>query len=191
MNTATAPQNFPGGYFVGFTGGIDRKAAEQIVVQVKGAYSIGHSRVNLLMNCHGGSVEEAFYAANILRALSGLTLVTYNLGAVSSSGNLIFLCGEERYFADGATIYFHLTHGGMAAPLNNALLRYQTRNFQLGDDRISKFVADRTGKPLAEVKRWHTKETIMSTSEALSNGVIQGVQVPSIPRDAHFHQIVF
>jgi ATP-dependent protease ClpP protease subunit len=189
--TQTTPQHFPGGYFVGFNGGVDRKAAEQIVVQVKHAASIGHSRVNLLMNCPGGSVDEAFYAANILLALSDVTLVTFNLGAVSSAGNLIFLCGKERYFADGATIYFHLIHAGTALPLNNALLRYQAKNFRLGDERIAKFVGDRTGRSLSEVKRWHTKETIMSTTEALTNGVMHGVQIPSIPRDAYFCQIVF
>jgi ATP-dependent protease ClpP protease subunit len=191
MLASPQPTQFPGGYFVGFNGAIDRKAAEQLVVQIKSAPSIGHSRVHLLMSCLGGSVEEAFYAANIMQALSDVHLVTYNIGTLGSAGNIIFLTGRERYFADGATIFFHLAHASLSGSLTNSMLRYQAKNFQLGDARISNFVSARTGVPLEKVKRWHTDERIMSAQEAQANGVMQGINVPSIPGDAYFYQITF
>lgn len=181
---------YPGGFFLGFNGGIDRKSAEQILFMCSDAMRNGFATLNLCLSSTGGILDQAHYVSNMLDALP-VKIITYNVGNIASSANLLFLCGDERYAVNGATFYFHGTH--YPPPIDQVTADYarlRTKTIQYEDTRSADVIAAKTGKTIKDVKGWARRELMMTTNEAFSNGIIHAIQPPNIPQGAFFHQLI-
>lgn len=190
MNQLTLSQQYPGGCFIGFNAAIDRKTAEQLSLMCSDAIRNGYRELALLISSSGGILDHTHYVCNVLDALP-VRIKTFNVGGVSSAANLLFLCGDERYAVEGATFFFHQTHyppppeqvtGSFARSRAKAILR--------DDIRSANYVSGKTGCSSKDVMKWQRGELFMDTKAALANRIIHGIQAPSIPPDAFFHQIV-
>lgn len=183
-------QTHPGGCYLGFNAGIDRKPAEQIIFLCSDACKNGYKEINLLLTSSGGMLDHAYYICSMLEALPA-KIITYNVGNLASSANLVFLAGDERYSVKNATFFFHQTH--YPPPLDAVtakLVKARSEGIAREDARSCDYIAQRTGASAKNVARWHRNELVMDTAGALANGIIVGVKAPIIPPDAFFHQII-
>lgn len=188
MNLPLA-QTHPGGVFIGFNAGIDRKSVEQLVTVCGEAARNQFQTLNLLLSSEGGLVDHAYYACTILNALP-IKLVTWNIGSVQSAANLLFLCGKERYAIEGSTFYFHQTHQNPPqGQLTASFVRRSAKGISREDTRAATFISQKTGRTVKDALKWAKAELYMDTRSALANGIIEGVKAPLIPQDALFQQI--
>jgi len=182
---------FPGGAYVGFNAGVDRRAAEQLVMVCGQAIAQGYSEITLCMTSVGGLLEHAYYAYGILDALP-LKITTHNLGSVQSAANMLFLCGDQRYAMEGSTFFFHKSsfNASEGQVLTEAFITERLKAIQYEDNRSAAILAAKTGRSVEEVREWQNAEAVMNTDMAIKNGLIHGVKPLSVPKDAYFHQVV-
>lgn len=190
QQTSIAAQN-PGGCYLAFNGMIDRKSAEQLVTMCGDAYQAGFSEITLCISSAGGYLVDAYYAFNLLEALP-VRLVTYNTSTIQSAANILFLCGDERYACPGSTFFFHKTafDGVSGQRVTEAFAMERLKLIQLDDMRTAQIVANKTAQPVERVRQWQGDELLMSSEEAVANGILHGIRPLSVPRDALFRQII-
>jgi ATP-dependent protease ClpP protease subunit len=137
----------------------------------------------------GGMLDHAYYAFNMIEALS-VRLITWNTGNIQSAANILFLVGDERYATPGATFFFHQTgYETPAGRLTTAFLAQRLGAAQYDDSRSAGIIATKIGKPPVDVQNWLAAELIMDPTAAITHGLVQGVRQLVIPPDAFFHQI--
>ena len=157
---------------------------------INNAKAIGYTEVNLCLSSVGGILDHAYYLFNIVEAIS-LNLVTWNIGNIQSAANILFLCGDRRYAAPGATFFFHQT--GYDPPNGRVTEPYLTEKLkavQYDDTRSAGIIAAKTGKLLEDVRGWQNTELVMDTDAAIAHGLIHEVRALVIPPDAFFHQVI-
>ena len=150
-------------YFIGFNFFIDRIAIMKLIAAVNTFRPNAHS-ITLCLSSNGGYTEQAFYAYEVLRALP-VRIHTINLGIVHSAANIIFMAGENRIATPEAYFLFHQTKfspaaGGNYAPAD---LAFTSASVRLDDAGTAQIIAERTGKPLAEVRRWLVGQNLRTT----------------------------
>lgn len=187
---ALADQN-PGGCYLGFSGALDRKGVEQIVYLCNQARGEGFRAVTLCLNSLGGYLVDAYYAYNMLEALP-LTITTHNVGTIQSAANLLFVCGDVRLACPGSTFFFHKTafDPQPGQRVTEAFAAERLKAIQLDDARSAQIVADKTAQAVERVREWQTAELLMSTEDAIGNGLLHEVRPLIIPGNALFMQIV-
>jgi len=188
--TTIAQQN-PGGCYLAFNGMLDRKSVEQLVSMCGDAKAAGFQEITLCLSSLGGFLVDTYYAYNMLEALP-VKLITVNTSTVQSAANMLFLCGDERYSCPGCTFFFHQTAFD-AMPgqrVTEAFAQERLRAIQLDDARSAQIIAHKTAQPIKSVRQWQSSEKLMSTDDAIKNGILHGVRPLIIPGDALFRQIV-
>ena len=190
MNGQPLSVQFPAGCFIGFNAALDRKASEQLVSVCGEAMRNGYSAITLCITSVGGLLDFAYYAFNILEAMP-LKIVTHNIGTVQSAANLIFLCGDERYSAEGCSFLFHNTgFDGTGQQITGPLIREKLKAIEYEERRASAIYAEKTGLPIEDVSEWQQGTLIISPTEAVKNNLIHAVKPLSIPKGAFFHQVI-
>jgi ATP-dependent protease ClpP protease subunit len=192
MSQATPlSQQFPGGCYVGFNAGIDRKAAEQLVSVIANAvHQHRFAEINLCLSSIGGFLDQAYYAFNMIEALP-VKLITWNTGNIQSAANILFLVGDERYATSGATFFFHQTsYDPASGKLTTAFLAERLKAAQYDDARSAAIIAAKTGRSSQDVLGWQNTELVMDTAQAIAHGLIHSVRQLIIPADALFHQVI-
>ena|SRR5882762_292834 len=116
---------------------------------------------------------------------------TLNLGIVQSAANIIFMAGENRSATPNSHFLFHQTKyspntGGNYSPAD---LSFNSASVKLDDSRTAEIMAQRTNKPLTEVKRWFVGQKLRTTDFALANGIIQNIEHLRMPMGSEFFQI--
>lgn len=152
----------------------------------------GVKTIYLLINTPGGSVFHGIAVHNVLRALPS-KIITHNVGAVDSIGNVIFLAGQDRYANPGATFMFH----GVAKPVQNANLDERALKEGLaslrGDQiKIAAIIRDRSKfTNEAEIERLFFEAAFIDAEGAKARGIIDDVRAAKIPAGCPVHQLVF
>lgn len=182
--------DYPGGCFIGFNAGIDRKAAEQLAFMFSDAWKNRFDTVTLLISSTGGILDHAYYLCSVLDALP-IKIVAYNIGGVMSAANLLFLCADERYATKGSTFYFHQTqYPPPNGQVTESFARTHAKAIARDDARTAGIIAEKIGGSVKDVRRWQRTELFMDTSTALARGVIHGIKAPIITPESFFHQVV-
>ena len=181
---------YPDGCFIGFNAAIDRRASEQFASIFANAVSNGFKEVSLCISSIGGILDHAYYLCNVIDAFD-VKVITYNVGNIQSSANLLFLCGDERYASTGATFFFHQT--GFDPPntrITDDYVRDRIKAIEYDDARTAQYIAGKTGATTQAVREWQKSEKLMTTEEAISHNIISSVRDMRIPPRALFTQVI-
>jgi ATP-dependent Clp protease, protease subunit len=176
-------------YYIGFNLLIDRQSIQQLMVLVQNAALAQTTGLTICMTSLGGMMEQAYYAYEILRGIT-VPISTFAVGTVQSSGVLLFLAGEKRYAAPGATFLMHQT----VLPIQNMNPNAQqlfdfSANIKTDDERSARIVSERCGKPIETVRPWFEGQTPRDTEFAKANGLVHEVKNLAIPAGAEFAQV--
>jgi ATP-dependent protease ClpP protease subunit len=182
---------YPGGCFIGINAAKDRRTMEQLVSICTDAMRNGFDPVMLCMSSIGGFLDQAYYAFNMLEALP-IKFVTHNVGSIQSAGNILFLVGDERYAAAGATFFFHQTAFDTqpGQRITEAFASEKLKAIEYDDSRSASVIANKTGKPVESVREWQNTELVMDTAAAIEHGIVHEIRTLSIPANAWVQQVV-
>lgn len=178
--------------FISFSSLVDPNTSQQLIAACATQANAGVDEVVLVLSTPGGQVDPGIMVYNVLRALP-IKLTTFNVGAVNSIGNAIFLAGQERYAAPGTTFLFH----GVGVDINGKV-RLEEKNLtetlqgvQVGQQKIGDIICGRTSIQPEEAKTLFYRQETKDTDFALNKGIIHDVRPLAIPKGATFLQLVF
>jgi ATP-dependent protease ClpP protease subunit len=163
--------------FIGFNAQIDRNSIAKLlgVVGVIVERRPLPKAIVLGLSSEGGSMESAFYAFEILRALP-MGIITHNLGLVASAANILFMAGNVRFASPHTAFLFHDTKLPIPAPatISQEELQLHIEGTRQSDIKCADIIAERIGKPAREVKRWFG-EKLRTAEFAKERGIISEI----------------
>lgn len=178
--------------YISFSAGVDQNSAQQLIAQCAIQANKGVDEIVLVLSTPGGQVDPGITVYNVLRGLP-VKLTTFNVGAVNSIGNAIFLAGEQRYAAPGTTFLFH----GVAVDINGKV-RLEEKNLtetlqgiRVGQQKIGDIICSRTNIDAEEAKGLFFRQETKDTDFALKKGIIHDVRPLAVPKGVQFLQMVF
>lgn len=178
--------------YISFSAKVTEETAQQLIAACAVQANDGIDELVLALSTPGGEVDQGIMIYNVLTGLP-FKLTTFNIGAVSSIGNAIFLAGEKRYAAPGATFLFH----GVGIDVNQRA-RFEEKNMldflqsiRVGQKKIGDVICSRTSIDTKEVESLFLRQETKDTDFALEKGIIDEVRVFSVPKGAKFQQLVF
>jgi len=130
-----------------------------------------YQRINVHINSPGGSVHDGLPMFNAIKA-SKADVHTYIDGIAYSMGAMIALAGKTVHAPKGALM---LIHNVSSIAMGNAMdMRQAADEMDVYDDVLSQLIADKTGKPLADVKQnWmNYQDNLMSAQTAFDNKLV-------------------
>jgi len=191
MSTIQVPK-VPDLVYISFMSEVTPSSAEGLLEACSNLSNQGAKTIYLLLGTPGGSVTHGIHVYSILRALP-CKVVTHNVGAVDSIGNVIFLAGEERYANPGSTFMFH----GVARTvrdqgLNEKQLTEGLESVRSDQRKIAHIVASRTKFPdPAEIEQLFFQAAFKEAEFAKDRGIIHEIREAKIAAGAPIFQLVF
>ena len=153
----------------------------------------GFQVVYLLLSTPGGGVGNGINLYNVLRAFP-FTLVTHNVGAVNSIGNVVFLAGKERYACPNSTFMFHGVGFDATAGtrLEEKFLRERLDSINADQAQIANIIEQRAAfGDGAEIKKLFLEAQTKDPAYAKAKGIIHDIRDVQIPPGAPIFQLVF
>lgn len=178
-----------GWLFLGFNWNIDNFAAAKLVHMLGAANHDKVPGITIVLTSHGGSPEQALFAANIIRGFP-IPVYTHNVSTVQSAGNLIFLAGHKRFADPSATFMFHRTvFNAQAASLTPEQLSLQASGINNSDKITLDWLAERSGHPSSVFSNILTGDRLHTAAEGQTLGFVDSVRQLDIPEKARFIHI--
>jgi ATP-dependent protease ClpP protease subunit len=179
--------------YVSFSSDVTPTTTEGLLRGCADLVQQGFEVVYLLLSTPGGSVMHGVNIYNVLRSFP-FTLITHNVGAVNSIGNVIFLAGKERYACPNSTFMFHGV--GFDAPagmrFEEKFLRERLDSINADQSQIASIIEQRAAFPNpAEVKELFLEAQTKDPAYALAKGIIHDIRDVQIPRGTPVFQLVF
>ena len=179
--------------YVSFSAEISQKTTESLLAVCADLANKGVDTVYLMMSTPGGRVDNGMTLYNVLRAMP-FKLVTHNVGAVNSIGNVVFLAGEERYTVPNATFMFHGVGFDTDRPtrFEERLLLERLDSIQADQRKIAAVIEERANFPDdKEIAALFLQAATKDPAYALERGIVHDVRDIQIPRGAPVVQLVF
>ena len=176
-----------------FSGEINQQTTEALLGICADLANKGVDTVYLLLSTPGGSVLNGITMFNVLRSMP-FKLVTHNVGAVNSIGNVIFLAGDERYTVPNATFMFHGVGFDVKQPMRfeEKLLRERLDGIEADQRKIATIIRDRADFPDdEEIASLFLQAATKDPAYALERGIVHDIREIQIPKGAPLIQLVF
>lgn len=150
-----------------------------------------HSQVHLLMSSPGGGVADGIAMYNFMRSLP-VEITTYNLGAIDSIGNVVFMGGKHRVSAPVSRFMFH----GVGFDIQKARfemkdIRERYRNLSNDHTMISDILVKETDLTAKDVESLLIEAAYLSAQEAYERGIVHEVKEISLPDKMPVIPLVF
>lgn len=192
-NPTLAAAASPKTAFLSFTAEINPTTTEGLLRACTELVQQGFGVVNLLLTTPGGSVANGVALFNLLRSFP-FKLITHNVGAVNSIGNVVFLAGEERYACPNSTFMFHgvgfdVTAG---ARFEEKILRERLDAITADQAQIANIMEQRASfASPTEIKELFLEAVTKDPAYAKAKGIIHDIRDVKIPAGAPVFQLVF
>jgi ATP-dependent protease ClpP protease subunit len=144
----------------------DGVSAEETVREIA---SLDVKTLHVRINSPGGSVFDGVAIYNSLVALEGKTkVITYNDGLAASISSVIFMAGDERHIAEGASVMVHAPWTMMAG--NAKALRAEADLLDELEGGLLDIYEARTKKDRKDIAAWVDGETWFRGQKAVDAG---------------------
>jgi ATP-dependent protease ClpP protease subunit len=153
----------------------------------------GFTEVHLLLSTPGGRVDNGITLFNLLRAFP-FKLITHNVGAVNSIGNVVFLAGAERYACPNSTFMFHGVGFDIttAVRFEEKLLRERLDSITADQAQIANIIEQRASfAGPAEIKELFLEAVTKDPPYAKAKGIIHDIRDVKVPAGVPVFQLVF
>lgn len=149
--------------------------------------------VHLLLSTPGGSVAHGITLYNMLRAFP-FKLVTHNVGAVNSIGNVVFLAGEDRYACPNSTFMFHGVgfDGKAGQRIEEKFLLERLDSLRADQAQIASIIEQRANfGGVSEINELFLQAATKDPAWAKAKGIIKEIRDVVVPPGAAVFQLVF
>ncbi len=156
-------------------GEVTEQSANLIVAQLLFLESENPEKdIALYINSPGGSVYAGMAVYDTMQFIKP-DVSTLCTGFAASMGAFLLAAGAigKRYALPNARIMIHQPHGGSQGVASD--IEIQAREVLYIRHRINTIMAERTGRPLAQVEKDSDRDNYMSASQAAEYGLIDRV----------------
>ena len=159
-----------------FLGGpIDDHTANIVIAQLLFLQSENPKKdISLYVNSPGGSVTSTLAIIDTMNHISN-DVSTVCVGIAASGAAMILSAGKKgkRFALPNAEVMIHQPLGGVEGQATDIAIT--AKHILKTKDRLSKMLADNTGKPIAEVEKDVERDFFMSADEAKKYGIIDKI----------------
>jgi ATP-dependent Clp protease protease subunit len=156
-------------------GEVNEQSANLIVAQLLFLESDNPEKdISLYINSPGGSVYAGMAVYDTMQFIRP-DVSTLCTGFAASMGATLLAAGAigKRYALPNARIMIHQPHGGSQGVA--ADIEIQAREMLYQRHRLNTILAERTGKPLAQIEKDSDRDNFMSAQESAEYGLIDHV----------------
>lgn len=179
--------------YVSFSAEITQVPTEGLLRACAELAQKGAKEVHLLLSTPGGGVAQGITLYNMLRGFP-FKLITHNVGAVNSIGNVVFLAGEERYACPNSTFMFHGvgfdTKAGVR--IEEKFLLERLDSLRADQAQIGSIIEQRaTFGDGAEIQDLFLQAATKDATWAKAKGIVHDIRDVKVPAGAPVFQLVF
>ncbi len=156
-------------------GEVSEQSANLIVAQLLFLESDNPDKdISLYINSPGGSVYAGMAVYDTMQFIRP-DVSTLCTGMAASMGSFLLAAGApgKRYALPNARIMIHQPHGGSQGVA--ADIEIQAREILYQRHRINTILAERTGRPLAQLEKDSDRDHFMSAAQSAEYGLIDRV----------------
>jgi ATP-dependent Clp protease protease subunit len=156
-------------------GEVTEQSANLIVAQLLVLESDDPGKdIALYINSPGGSVYAGMAVYDTMQFIQP-DVSTLCTGFAASMGSFLLAAGApgKRYALPNARIMIHQPHGGSQGVA--ADIEIQAREVLYQRHRLNTLLAERTGRPLAQVEKDSDRDNYMSAAQAVDYGIVDRV----------------
>ena len=130
--------------------------------------------VNLYINSHGGSVDDTLAIFDTINFL-GCDVSTFCIGKAYSGGAVILAAGKKgkRYMLPHARVMIHQPYGGVTGQASD--IQIQAEEILKNKQILNQILADKTGRPIADIERDSERDKYFGAAEAKAYGLVDEV----------------
>lgn len=129
----------------------------------------GRDHITVHINSVGGDMYGGIAIHNRLKGLAA-NVTTVNDGLAASAGSLIFMAGDTRKMNAGSNLMIHGAAGFLYGYYQTQDLRAAIKQLDAHNKAGINIYAERTGRPVDEIKPLVDRETWMTGKEAVDQG---------------------
>jgi len=192
MYTADSMASFVDNYFLSQRAlwldmDIDSELCSHIVKQLNLWLDGTKLPVYIFINSPGGSMHVASAIVDTMKALeaAGSKVYTINVALAASAAAIVFSAGTKgcRFAYPSSRVMFHQGRycGGFGEDLKAEDLEIYKRELDIANDMFISLLANASGMSVAQVKEIMSKDSYYSAKEAKKLGVVDKIQVFTLP----------
>ncbi len=186
---AQAPDPSPvdGIGYVFLEGPISRGSSALLIGDLDKLQAQGAREIALGINSAGGEVDAAQAVVaemDRLHAQAGITFDAYDLRLVASAATLPFLDAQARYAAPHSGFLFHAPFMAGAGTFSAQTLRQEADRIDRAAAMFRQALLARTHLTAQQADVYTTRTVLLSTEDALNDGVIDAVRAMTPPKQA-------
>lgn len=145
----------------------------------------GNTEFILLLSSDGGSVTNGITLYNFLKSLP-INLTIFNIGAINSIANVIFLASDKRYAVKNSSFMFHgvgfdIPQGGRLVEKD---LKEKLETITNDQENIADIIISKTSFTRDEIDKMFFEQKTISPQKAKDRGIIQEIKELKIPPGA-------
>ncbi len=159
---------------VNIFGVIDDNMAEIVIAQIQYLVDKGADEIILQINSPGGSVSSGLAIYDTLNFVDA-KIITVGIGMCASMGAFLLSAGSKGYrrATENCEILIHQPLGGAQGQASDVIIAAE--HIKRTRDKLTRILAENTGKSIEEIARDTDRDNIMSAKEALEYGLIDTV----------------
>ncbi|MFQ3621813.1 MAG: ATP-dependent Clp protease proteolytic subunit [Spirochaetales bacterium] len=153
------------------SGEINKTLAERTIRQLLLLEAEGDAPIKIFIDTPGGDVDAGYAIIDMMRFVAP-EVYTVGMGLVASAGALILLGApkQKRFGLPNSHYLIHQPLSGMRGVATE--IEIHARELEKVRDRINRFIAEETGKPLQQIEKDTDRDFWMDAEEAKNYGLI-------------------
>ena len=176
--------------YINFYGPIEFNIAQGLMDLCCRLVSQGAKSLYFLLASPGGEINTGIELYNFLKSLP-ITIVMHNMSAIDSIATVVFLSGNERYACPNSSFLFHGAKTTFLKETSFDLRQINERASSLSKDeqKIKGIITNNTSITEREMDDFFVSGQATDLAFAEKKGLINGIKMPDIERDAPFVNI--
>ncbi len=145
----------------------------------------GATEIHIGMNSPGGDIDSAQAIVDYMARVhshNGVTFKAYNLGVVASAATYVFMSAQSRYSVPPNVFLFHAAVAISRGPVNAQDLHEQADKLDAYERTIHATLKARTKLTDAEAQTYIRRTVVLSSDDALRDGVVDGIARFTFPK---------
>lgn len=158
-------------------GDIDEDSARQFIVILNFLDNIANEPIRVLLSSDGGAEESGYAIYDAIKLARNAVLVD-GIGMVASIAAIVLQAGDVRRLSQNAVFMVH--HGSITMPdhVEQDKVMAISRLIETNNVKYHSLIANRTGIPVAEIRKMSEEETYLSATEAVRKGFADFLWLP-------------
>lgn len=166
-------------FYIVFAGIIEQGFGNRLLNAINLAIQNGSRKIILFLSSNGGSTQEGFTLATIIRN-SKIPVAIHATNNIDSIANVIYLSAKERTAESYARFYVHGANTN--GTFDEKQLKEQLLAVKTETSRIAYYISENCNLSLQEVQDMMEAGTSLTAQQALQHGIVQNITHLELPQ---------